>query len=116
MGNLNSTNMVSETQPSEQFSGHLQDVFTVSVDGSLVATGSRDTTTRLYDRNTGTTLKCFGRGVPRGDLTTIKGRDTAPVLGNTDPTSGGHSADVNAVCVACDRGIVFSGADGMGTR
>lgn len=87
----------------------------MSVDDEFVATGSRDTTARLYSRSTGECLKTFGKPVPRGGLEHIKGRDLPPVLGNSKPEEGGHSGDVNAVCLSTKGGVLYTGADGLGT-
>jgi WD40 repeat protein len=102
-------------QQPERFAGHLQDVHALCVDGNLVATGSRDTSTRLYDRASGECVKVFGRGVPRGELQHVKGRDVPPIVGNTKPESGGHSSDVNSVCLSSSRGVLYTAGECLGS-
>eukprot|EP00656_Telonema_subtile_P027110 TRINITY_DN2910_c0_g2_i2.p1 TRINITY_DN2910_c0_g2~~TRINITY_DN2910_c0_g2_i2.p1 ORF type:complete len:381 (+),score=86.40 TRINITY_DN2910_c0_g2_i2:145-1287(+) len=113
---LNMVEQRAMPEQSERFCGHLQDVHTVCADEHFVASGSRDTSARLYDRATGKFLRGFGRPVKRGDLQHIKGRDVPPVLGNANPENGGHSADVNAVCMWPDKGLLYTGADCLGTQ
>jgi len=118
MGNPNHSNMVEQCEPLQQperFAGHIQDVHAVCVDGDLVATGSRDTSARLYDRASGELLHVMGNAVPRGDLQHVKGRVTAPILGNVNPESG-HSCDVNSVCLSSASGVLYTAGECLGNH
>jgi len=110
--------MVSEAVDSETkpFSGHLQDVHCIDIEGDLVATGSRDCAARVFDRSTGEARFILGTPIRAGPLNKITGKCQDPPVGNKNPGQGGHSMDVNSVCLSSSRGVLYTAGEGFGTR
>merc|ERR1712166_14906 len=107
--------MVSEAVDSETkpFSGHLQDVHCIDIEGDLVATGSRDCAARVFDRSTGEARFILGTPIRAGPLNKITGKCQDPPVGNKNPGQGGHSMDVNSVCLSSSRGVLYTAGDGF---
>lgn len=55
-----------------------------------------------------------GNPVKKGELSTIKGRDQPPIIGNMHPGRG-HSGDVNTVCLSTSRGMLYTAGECLGT-
>merc|ERR1712086_781050 len=99
MGKNQKDKMVSEAVDSETkpFSGHLQDVHCIDIEGDLVATGSRDCAARVFDRSTGEARFILGTPIRAGPLNKITGKCQDPPVGNKNPGQGGHSMDVKPI-------------------
>eukprot|EP00658_Telonema_sp_P-2_P004383 TRINITY_DN11641_c0_g1_i1.p1 TRINITY_DN11641_c0_g1~~TRINITY_DN11641_c0_g1_i1.p1 ORF type:complete len:370 (+),score=72.80 TRINITY_DN11641_c0_g1_i1:147-1256(+) len=99
----------------KRFAGHKQDVHCMGLCNNMLATGSRDTTARLYRLESGRCIRSLGSGVARGGLESVKGRTAPPVLGNKNPENGGHSSDVNAVCFVEGGKVLLTGGECLGS-